>query len=129
MPEEHQRAGWSFYCVVALSVSSLLVLSIGPACWLSSRWGGMNIVSQVYRPVTWVAEVSGSDAVMGILQTFSTLGSTNSAWAFSPDDPGKAEWASVWPSLSTVEIPLSVIAPLLEGIAEALEDDAETQEQ
>ena len=124
--EEQKPAGWTFWCVVALTIPVLYALSSGPACWLSSRWGAMEIVSDVYRPLTWVAEVSGSDTLMGMLQAYSALGSNDdSAWAFSPEDPGNAEWTSGWFTISTggtIVLPLRVVAPSLPG-------DVETEER
>jgi hypothetical protein len=39
----------------------IYILSLGPACWLSSRFGGERYVSIAYRPVTFVAEVTDSN--------------------------------------------------------------------
>ncbi len=122
---EEKRAGWTFWSVVAVFLFVSYCVMIGPACWLSSRVGGMDIVSQVYRPVTWVSEVSGSDTLMAMLQLYSALGSTeDSAWEFSPEDPGKAEWISGWFPISTggtVVLPLPGVAPSPVGDADAEE--------
>jgi hypothetical protein len=46
---EKKRPGWAFWCVAAFIVAPLLYfLSVGPACWLSSRWRGSTVVSQIY---------------------------------------------------------------------------------
>ena len=112
---DQKPAGWVLVCVAMLLVPAFYVFSSGPACWLSSRWGAMGLVSHVYRPLTWVAEVSGSDMVMGMLQAYSALGSTeDAAWAFSPEEPGNAEWTSGWFSISiggTIVLPLTAVAP------------------
>jgi hypothetical protein len=122
---EQKSAGWVFCCIVVLTVILLYVLAAGPACWLSSRWGAMGIVSHVYRPVTWVAEISGSDRLMAMLQMYSALGSTeDSAWGLNPDTPGEAEWTSGWFPISTggtIVLPLRAGAPPLAGDAEAEE--------
>src|SRR5262249_27157503 len=113
---DQKPAGGMLWCVVAFIVAPLFfILSVGPACWLSSRLGAMGIVSYVYRPLTWVAETSDSDTLMSMLQTYSALGSTeDAAWAFSPEDLGNAEWTSGWFSLSTggtIVLPLRAVAP------------------
>jgi hypothetical protein len=112
---DQKPAGWVLVCVAMLLVPAFYVLSTGPACWLSSRWGAMDLVSHVYRPLTWVAEVSESETLMSMLQAYSALGSTeDTAWAFSPEDPGNAEWTSGWSTISmggTIVLPLTAVAP------------------
>jgi hypothetical protein len=112
---DQKPAGWVLVCVAMLLVPAFYVFSSGPACWLSSRWGAMGLVSHVYRPITRVVEVSGSDTLMSILQTYSALGSTeDAAWAFTPEDPGNAEWTSGWSTISmggTIVLPLTAVAP------------------
>jgi len=126
MTTDSKKPGVAFWTTVACLALLAYGASLGPGCWLSSRFGGMHIVSHVYRPITWIAEISGSDSLMGMLQAYSALGSTDDAtWAFSVEHPGKAEWESGWFSISiggTIELPLRVVVPLLEN-------DEETQEQ
>src|SRR5262245_59665927 len=92
--DEQKRAGWAFWCVVAVTIPLLFVLSVGPACWVSSRFGGAKLVTIAYRPVTFVAEVTASDGLMDAIQWYSQLGSSDfHLWSFSPDQPGHAEWS------------------------------------
>ena len=53
MNERKPSAGfWIAVAIVAIVI--LYPLSLGPACWISSRLGaGALVVSVVYRPITW----------------------------------------------------------------------------
>ena len=91
---EQKQPGWTFWCIVAVTLPLLFLLSIGPACWLSSRFGGANVVTMAYRPVTFVAEFTGSDGIMDALQWYSQLGMSDfHLWSFSTDQPGHAVWS------------------------------------
>ena len=111
MSAEQQRAGWTFWCVIALTLPILYVLSLGPSCWVSSRFGGANVVTIVYRPVTWAAELTGSDFVMRELQKYSRLGvrETNEywCWTFSTEIPGNAHWSLVYLDVMPSELLIS----------------------
>ena len=72
-------------------------LGLGPACWLSSRFGGTKVVTLAYRPVTFAVEVIGIDRLMEAIQWWSAVGANDShQWSFSADEPGHAEWASLF---------------------------------
>src|SRR5262245_41503974 len=119
---EQKPPTWVLACVAMLLVPVFYVLSSGPACWLSSRWGGTRVVSQVYRPLTWAAEVTGGDTLMGVLQSYSALGSIqDSGWLYNLGEPGRAEWISGfyvdWIPVSEL-ISASGRSPLLPGDAE-----------
>src|SRR5262245_43194941 len=94
---EQKRPGGAFWCVVALTLPILYVLSMGPGCWVSSRFGGAKAVTIVYRPVTWAAELTGSDFIMLGIQKYSRLGTRENpeywCWTFSPESPGSASWS------------------------------------
>jgi hypothetical protein len=93
MKNDRTTPGLGFAVLLVLPVFYLLLL--GPACWLSSRWGGTAIVSHVYRPVTWAAEITESDTLLEGLEWYSELGSTEfSEWEFDPDNPGHSKWNS-----------------------------------
>jgi hypothetical protein len=111
---------------IAVILGLLACYGLGPACWLSSRFGGATVVTITYRPVTFVAEVSDSDGLMDAMQWYSQLGSSDfHVWSFSPDQPGHAQWSPFelpeW--LWTGPIPSTPppAAPSLTGDAEAQE--------
>ena len=103
MAEEQKRAGWTFWCVVAVALLVIFVLSIGPACWCSSRFGGARGVSTVFRPVTWAAEATKSEAVMNAVQWYSRLVAKESwYWTFGSESPGYAEWVDSYMLRGTI---------------------------
>jgi hypothetical protein len=57
-------------------------LSIGPACWISSRANmGFDSVTAAYRPLTRV--VNRSDMTRNILNRYSRLGGATQQWNIS----------------------------------------------
>ena len=94
MPDAHERRpGWVFGSAVALLLPLLYLGALGPLAWISSRWGGREAVSLMYRPVTWVAEVSESDVLMDAIDGYSKFGAAESSgWIFIPEKPGHARW-------------------------------------
>jgi hypothetical protein len=99
MDELKQPTG--LFVALILGLLACYILGLGPACWLSSRFGGENVVTAIYRPVTFAAEVIGSDGLMEAMQ--SSLGENNFHWwMMSPDAPGHAEWMLL-PPLFCVE--------------------------
>jgi hypothetical protein len=83
---------------VTLGLAAVLAwtLSIGPASWASSRLGGEKVVTLVYRPLTRMAEATGNVTEMNAIERYSGFGAKSGwAWAFSPDEPGKAQWSCI----------------------------------
>jgi len=94
MMGEQKQPGWAFWCVVASAAPLLYASSIGPCCWVSSRFGGAKGATIAYRPITFAAEVTGSNGILDAIQWYSQLGSSDfHLWSFSSDQPGHAEWS------------------------------------
>lgn len=83
----------ALFIVVILGALFCYVLGLGPACWVSSRFGGEKVVTVIYRPITFAAEVIGSEGLMNAIQSYSELGASESHfWTLSTDVPGHAKW-------------------------------------
>jgi hypothetical protein len=73
---DHKKPGVGFWATVVLAILVLYVLSIGPACWISSRTNaGGPAVSVVYRPLTW--GMSRSERIADACSWYSELGAAN----------------------------------------------------
>jgi hypothetical protein len=80
MGEGPKKPGVAFWTTVNLTTILLYALSIGPACWLSSRTNvGASVVSQVYRPLTW--GMSQSEKIANAINSYSEFGSADS-WSW-----------------------------------------------
>jgi hypothetical protein len=71
--------------------------SLGPSCWLSSRFGGKKVVTAVYRPLTWTAEITESEILQHGIQWYSTAGAADgwywmSLWHSDLAGPEVVEW-------------------------------------
>jgi hypothetical protein len=92
------RKQLSALCVMVI-IGALVcyLLGLGPACWLSSRFGGEKFVTIAYRPLTFAVEVTGREGLMDAIQWWSVVGTTDfHHWSFSRDAPGHAEWAPLF---------------------------------
>jgi hypothetical protein len=101
---EKKRPGWLFWCVGGLTLPLLFVLSIGPSCWVRSRFGGAKAVTIVYRPATVLVEMAGSDGLDKSVKWYSGLFAAN-GWCWMRVFPaacgirGDAEWIwGEWPA-------------------------------
>ena len=73
---DHKKPGVAFWATVMLTVLVLYVLSIGPACWISSRTdAGGSTLSVVYRPLTW--GMSRSERIADAVSWYSKLGAAD----------------------------------------------------
>jgi hypothetical protein len=73
---DHKKPGVAFCATVGLAVVVLYVLSIGPACWISSRANaGGSAVAVVYRPLTW--GMSHSERITDAVSWYSKLGAAD----------------------------------------------------
>jgi hypothetical protein len=79
MDEGRARPGWIFWCVVLLFVPLLFSLMAGPACWLSSRFGGAKLVSTTYYPLVWAVKKTNSATLTNAFSWYSELGAA-SGW-------------------------------------------------
>ena len=96
MDEQKQPTG--LFIALILGLLACYVLGLGPACWLSSRFGGEKVVTAIYRPVTFAVEVTGSNGLIEAIQSYSGLGESNfHRWMLSTDAPGHAEWMPLPP--------------------------------
>jgi hypothetical protein len=90
--EERGRPGWAFWSAVLFSLPLFYVLLLGPACWISSRTGGADVVKRVYRPLTWMVHAAGSPVLTDAIQSYSGLGTTGDwSWTFW-EESGDVAW-------------------------------------
>jgi hypothetical protein len=72
---DSRKPSAAFWTAVALTV--LIVgypLSLGPACWISSRAGrGENAVTIVYRPILWNVSWNGRQPLHRLVTWYSKL--------------------------------------------------------
>ena len=80
----------AFVVVVIVAVGPL---SLGPACWLSSRVGGSRVVDFVYGPMFGTAANSAAAANVG--RWYSKLGAAN-GWEWVADRNGHWHWIKRW---------------------------------
>jgi len=80
MSEERKKPGVAFWATVVVVVVLAYPLSLGPACWVSSRMNaGESTVSSVYRPLT--LGMSKSERIAAAIDWYSALDSAND-WAW-----------------------------------------------
>src|SRR5689334_16822903 len=87
--EERQRGGggaWSTVIIVALSA---YLLGLGPSCWLTSRVGGEDLVTAVYRPLTCLCHIVGSPKLDAGIEWYSRLLAEGELWAWSVYGDGR----------------------------------------
>jgi hypothetical protein len=72
---DRKHPGMTFWITVSLVVVVVgYPLSLGPACWITSRMNsGASTVSMAYRPVTW--GMSQSERIAAALGWYCRLGS------------------------------------------------------
>ena len=96
MSDDRKSTGAGTWSLLIIGALLLYPVSLGPACWISSRVGGEKVVTIAYRPLTWAAEVIGSNALMTGIQAYSRLGTIEFwVWTLNPDEPGGAGWLPV----------------------------------
>ena|SRR5258708_2285444 len=105
MREKQTLPGPGFYVTITLVAALAYVLSIGPASWLSSRFGGERFVTAVYRPLTWVFETAKSDMLENGVNWYAGLGAAeNWNWArvghgnFGEPESVEWEWMETAPT-------------------------------
>jgi hypothetical protein len=86
---DRKKPGVAFWATVVVVTVLLYVLSVGPACWVSSRANsGASTVSLVYRPLTW--GMSRSERIADAVDWYSQLGSAD-GWAWIESNAGGSE--------------------------------------
>src|SRR5262245_35735933 len=97
MSETPKKPGAAFWAtVVVVGVPLLYVLSIGPACWISSQTGsGVTAVGRIYQPLTRCL-TDGSPESEGIsaqaMRWYSCLGAPPGwDWSIGVSD-GEVRW-------------------------------------
>jgi hypothetical protein len=79
-----KKPGVAFWATVVVVVLMGYPLSLGPACWISSRTKtGGAVVSMFYRPMMW--GMSRSGRVSNALSWYSDLGSAE-GWTWVNND-------------------------------------------
>jgi hypothetical protein len=96
MTGKQRTPGAGFFATICMVVIAAYALSIGPACWISSRVGAARFVTIFYKPVTWAVEVTDSDALRKGIQWYSDLGTAGVwTWTFGAAEPGDVEWCQI----------------------------------
>jgi hypothetical protein len=74
MSDNRKKPGWAFWAVVVVVVMLVVYpLSIGPACWISSRTSiGATAASVIYQPMMWVT--SRSERAEQVLSWYCRVG-------------------------------------------------------
>ncbi len=81
MSEEGQTTGVAFWGCILLLVLLAYPISMGPACWISSRLGlGANLVSRIYAPVIRICD-RGPDSIRKLSMRYSEFGAAED-WAW-----------------------------------------------
>lgn len=76
MNDERKKALWPSILALMIGLPVLYLLSLGPACWVSSRLNaGAEFVPTIYHPITLALSPAG---------------------AFSPDGGGRLDGAILW---------------------------------
>ena len=94
---EQKQPNAGIWSVVIIGALALYPVSLGPSCWLSSRFGGEQIVNVAYRPVTWTCETTNSAMLENGVNRYAGLGAReNWYWlrlvTSNPGEPERAEW-------------------------------------
>jgi len=93
MDDGKKRSPTVLAALILAAAFFLWLLGVGPLCWVSSRWGGRAVISEIYRPMTWTVEASGSRGLMDAINRYSELRADRAyTWSFNPHKPGSAKW-------------------------------------
>jgi hypothetical protein len=85
---ERQKAGWTFWCVVALALPLIYLAAAAPVCCIASRVGRPGIVNAAYGPFTNYIGVDNPLA-RGFM-SYCELAADESYWVCTLDD--EFEW-------------------------------------
>src|SRR5262249_49742233 len=103
MTERKPTAGF-WIAVTLLAIVMLYPLSLGPACWISSRLrAGSHVVSVVYRPITWFVPtrrvIFTSNSLETTMRRYSEFAAApDSGWyaiSYGPGQPQRWEWGQI----------------------------------
>ncbi len=101
MTTSRKQPGVAFWATVVVVVVVVYLLSIGPACWLTSRLdAGVEFVSIVYRPITlfFVGSDHGVSPVGTAIRWYSCIGAAP-GWGWYRENAYSDAWEwsySVW---------------------------------
>ncbi len=104
MTPSRKKPGVAFWATVVVLVGlSGYPLSMGPACWISSRMDtGAGIVTIAYQPINWIRDCpvdsnSAVEGIEGILDRYSQFGAADGwCWRICIGDDGRVEPGSRW---------------------------------
>jgi len=87
----NRRERWAKRTAIGLVVVLLYPMSVGPACWVSSRMdAGASGVSVAYRPLTW--GMSQGEQIAKAISWYSQLGSAQGWEWIESGVAGTATW-------------------------------------
>jgi len=107
MSAEKKRPGIGFWSTVIFAVLVAYPLSVGTACWISSRAGGERTVTLIYRPLTLACRLSGDgetarrSTLTQLFLSYSTWGAAK-GWFWMSWDRDSWEWEE---GIHGIEIP------------------------
>ena len=100
MTSSPKKPGMAFWATVVVVVGLVYVLSIGPACWLTSRLNtGAEFVPIVYRPITlFIVGSNGHLSPAGrAIRWYSSIGAAPKwRWWRNPAGSNFSEWSDAW---------------------------------
>lgn len=81
MGEERKTRGIGFWAAVLLTVALVYPISLGPACWASSRFGGGNrFVSRLYQPIARIAFAEHCPETVGSCVSWYSMIGAKDGW-------------------------------------------------
>ena len=97
--EERQSGRTGFWSTAVIVAALAYASALGPCCWISSRVGrGEQLVTVIYRPLTWLCEVSQSTLLWRAVVWYSHFGAaTGWTWGTKGQNGvrvprGKRQW-------------------------------------
>ena len=90
MTAEPRKPTAAFWLMLALLALLAYPLSVGPACWISSRAGrGEQLVTATFRPLMRLCEASKSSALDRMVAWYSEIGAAD-GWHWFKRTPSQA---------------------------------------
>jgi hypothetical protein len=71
--DKQRTPGAGFFATICVVALMSYPLSIGPACWASSRVGGAGVVTVVYRPVIALVGTGKTDGLAYAVEWYSAV--------------------------------------------------------
>ena len=101
---ESERGRAGLWCTVIIVALLSYVLSLAPACCVSSRFGGERVVTAAYGPLTWFVDFTGSRSVERGITWYAEVGAAPGwTWLIVEPSPGARHRWWQWVDLERVK--------------------------